>query len=279
MPKFGTFTFGSEAFGTSTFGSAGLTAQLVPDAVVPYVELSVVHTDLEEVTISRVTGDGTQIVRGMDAQSPIADDTFYGADYEFPQSDSLTYIAVVYDGTITTTLGPVTIEGLDRGGDFLWPVGRPNESMQINLEIAPDLEHEITQAVSKVIDRPDPVVVSHARHWWSGKIRFVTETDDERRRFFNIIGSGRPVVFSPRPNFGFDEIQYLAVGNVTEVRTVPRYGGETSRIWDAQCVRVAMPPAHFYIAVGNTWQDVLDLGESWLDKIVGNVTWGQLTGI
>lgn len=258
-------------------GTPSLTATVIWDDGYPRVDLTMTCTDMTEGSLYRVTPEGMQAVRGLDG-APAVSDVLYGVDYEIPQGAELGYIGIATDGVDTAVTGTETVGPIDRGGDWIWPVGRPTDGMLINVEEAPSFDYEITQDVAKVHDRGDPVVQSGARHWARGEIQFLTLTDDERRQFQQLVFTGRVLVFSPRPNFGFDELFYMAVGKVTEERVVP-LGIEPARRWICEVQRVAVPPASFFVAAGDTWQDVYNEGLTWLQHAASGDDWLEFAGL
>lgn len=228
-------------------------------------------------TIKRVTPSGSINVRGA-TNADLTSGTVYCTDYEIPQSLELSYWAEVKDATTSRTTEVVTVGGLNRGVDWIAPLGEPLNGMAVNVEQVDTLTYETTSDVAKVLNRRDPVVVTWGRHLPRGEITLITLTDQERIDLHAVLGSGRLILFQPRIGYGFEEPLYLAVSEVREVRPAA-LGREQARRWGLDVQLTAPPPPQFTINLGDTWQDVLDSGDTWQDVLQAGGTWFDLTGV
>jgi hypothetical protein len=242
-----------------------------------YVVLVLSCTGAVTGTIKRVTPSGSINVRGaLDAS--LSSGTIYCSDYEIPQSYELSYWAEVKDASTTKTTGVVTVGGLNRGVDWIAPLGEPLNGMAVNVERIDTLSYDTTSDTAKILNRRDPVVVTWGRHLPRGEISFVTLTDQERVDMHAVLGSGRLVLFQPRVGFGFEEPLFMAVGEVREER-LAALGREQARRWSLDVQLTAPPPPQFTINLGDSWQDVLDAGDTWNELLQAGGTWFDLTGV
>jgi hypothetical protein len=128
-----------------------------------------------------------------------------------------------------------------------------------------------------VLGRPDPVVVSFGRTWFNGTLNLISLTDAERIALQTIFASGRLVMFAPRIGVGYDEVLFLAAGDI-DLERVSRNAYEPARRWIVQVQRVAPPPPTAVMPVGTTWQERLNEGDTW-SYWASNGTFIELAGI
>jgi hypothetical protein len=226
-----------------------------------YVELVVTCTDASNVTIQRYTPGGSTPVR-MAKNADITSGVFYIADYEIPQATSYTYIATVTDGTDNTTTEPIEVEGINRGGDYIAAVSAPFSGTVINVESFTQEQLRSQSDTVNVLGRPDPVVVTFGRTWFNGTLNLISLTDAERHALATIFQSGRLVLFAPRIGVGYDDVLFLAAGDI-DVERVSRSAYEPARRWIIQVQRVAPPPPTALMPVGTTWQQRILEEHSW----------------
>lgn len=241
-----------------------------------YVELVVTCGDATTVTIQRITETGSVTVRGA-KDADIASGVFYISDYEIPQAISYTYVASVSDGSTVASTDQVDTVGIDRGGDYIAAVAAPFSGTLINVEslTQEDLETQSDRVV--VLGRPDPVVVTFGRTWMSGNLVLISLTDAERKALETIFSSGRLVMFSPRIGVGYDEVLFLAPGDIS-VERVSKIAYEPARRWQVQVQRVAPPPPTAAMPVGASWQERVDEGDTW-SYWASNGSFIELAGI
>jgi len=215
--------------------------------------------------VREVGGMFPTIVRGLDS-TPLETDQELFFDYEVPQGDVLTYLAV-----FTSPSGeefrapPVNIQPQDYGSDLIFPLNDPINGLKIHIEQISNLTWPVSQNVLKVWNRPDPIVVSGAREYPSGSIKFVTFTDRERRELLRIMTDGGVIGLNPRKSdTGFEGIAYFSIGQVIENRMVAR-ASDPMRRWDAQIQQVSAPPAswNYPVSAGETWRKLRDSGDDW----------------
>lgn len=251
-------------------GPLEFTAEL--DASGRWVLLTVLSDGMTEVTVFRITRDGTAAVRG--AFNKEALNAFVGADYEAPQNTPLAYFVRYGDGIQTRDSPVVSVVGtVDRGADVLFSLTNPLAWLRVNVNIGPDLTSRGRQDAVQVVGRRDPVVVSDVRLFPNGTLTVITLTDSERNDLNAMLSTGQVIAFSPRePTYGFSDVWYLSIGDVTERRTTA-LGLESSRFFDLQFQRVAPPPADFVGPAFQTWGDVRDAGITWADWLTSGTTW------
>lgn len=254
-------------------GTPTLTATTNPAG---YVELVVLCDEALTVTIQRVTATGSVTVRGA-KDADISSGVFYVSDYEIPQATSYTYVASVSDGTSTASTPQVTTDGIDRGGDYIAAVAAPFSGTLINVEslTQENLESQSDRVV--VLGRPDPVVVTFGRTWMNANLVLISLTDAERQSLQTIFSSGRLVMFSPRIGVGYDEVLFLAPGDIS-VERVSKIAYEPARRWQVQVQRVSPPPPTAAMPVGSTWQERVDEGGTW-SYWASNGSFIELAGI
>ena len=247
-----------------------LTAELNDDG--RWVVFSCTCIGATSATLYRVTPSGPQAVRGFFEKSVFG--AFNAADYEAPQQSTLTYFARVTDGVSTKDSPLVTVDGMvNRGGDVIFSLTNPLAYQQIVVVTAPSLRSPVKRDVVEVIGRPDPVVVSDVRRYASGTMTIATLSDSERTGLNNLLSSGGLIAFSPhKPEYGFEDIWYLSIGDVTERRVTP-LGYRPERYWDLEIQRVAPPPATFVGPAFVTWQDVYSAGTTWGEWKAAGTTW------
>lgn len=224
-----------------------------------FVTLVAQCTAAATVTITRTIGGSTvDVVTAGDMTAG----GYIHADYDLPQATTYTYRATVDDGIFTATTAPVTISGLDRGGDYIAAFADPFNGTVINVESFTEDELRAQNDEVTVLGRPDPVVVAFGRTWARGELVLISTTDEERHALESIFETGRLVVFQARRGAGIDRALYLAPGDVS-VQRVSRMAFEPARRWLVNVQRVAAPPAEFTVPFGQSWQDVVDAGYDW----------------
>lgn len=254
-------------------GPVTLTADLHSSGrwIVLYVEA----TGMTQVTIYRLTSDGSVAVRG--AYQKEVSGSLNAADYEAPQNTTITYYATATDGVMTRDSDPVVLDGMmDRGGDVLFGMGNPLALIPVEVIAVGDMKAPIRQDVVRVVGRPDPVVVSDVRGFPAGTLTVATATDSERLALAALLADGGVVAFSPHDGtFGFADVWYLSIGDVTE-RRVSSYGGQSDRFHDLPFQRVAPPPADFIGPAFTTWDDVNGAGFTWNTLLTSGTTWNRI---
>lgn len=243
-----------------------------------WVELTVTADpgEYETVTVSRLTASGSRVVRDA-SDADISSGVFYVTDFELPQSTSLSYVATLVSGSTTTTTDVVVTDGIARTGDYLASVGSPLSGVAVNVEGIPEEATEIIADTARVLNRPDPVVVSYGRLYWAGELKLITLTDAERIALDRILQTGKIVMFSARPGYGYEDVLYFAVGKVTRSRPSTA-GAEQARQWTLEVQRVESPPPQFSIAAGVTWQERADTS-TWLYWNVSATSWLDFAGV
>ena len=223
--------------------------------------------------VREVNGGLPQIVRGLDNVTLETDQQLF-FDYEVPQGDLVTYLAVIKDLTGKEFKSPpVYVEPQNYGGDIVFPLNDPINALQIHIEQISNLNYSVSQNVLKVWNRPDPIVVSGVREYPSGQIKFVTFTDRERQTFLKMLRDGGVIGLNPnKSDTGFDGIAYFNVGQVTENRLVPR-ASDPMRRWDAQIQQVNAPPATWPYPTGSgeTWGELERTDDDW--SLVSDELW------
>jgi hypothetical protein len=254
-------------------GEITFTSELDPTS--RWVVLTLTCEGMTEATINRLTPDGTQAVRGAFKKEAV--NSLIAADYEAPQNTPISYYAVVSDGTQTRNSDLVTLSSeIDRGGDVVFGLTNPLAVQKVIVVSVPSLVSESRQDVVQVVGRRDAVVVSDVRSFPTGTLTLATLTDGERFGLYQLLNDGGLLAFSPhQPNYGFSDVWYLAVGNVTERRISP-IGHAPERYFDLEFRRVAPPPADFVGPAFRTWGDLWSESVSWDSLKQAGITWLRL---
>lgn len=254
-------------------GAITITAEL--DDTHRWALFVVSATGMVQATIYRVTDDGSQAVRGYYQKT--VSETFNAADYEAPQNTSLQYFARVTDGVVTHDSAIITVVGVvDRGGDAVFNLSNPIATLAVNVVSDTEKRYSARRDVVEVMGRPDPVVVSDVRGMASGTLTLATLTDSDRIGLLSMLADGSLIAFSPRyPTYGFRDVWYLSIGDVTERRVSP-LGRKAERYFDLEYQRIAPPPADFIGPAFATWGDIYNAGTTWGSVYVAGTTWQQI---
>lgn len=254
-------------------GTPTLTATLDP---LGFVQLVATCDNATTVTIQRILDGGSTTVRTA-KNADISGGTFYVADWEIPQADTYTYVATVTDGTDFASTDTITINGIDRGGDYVAALTAPFNGTLIAVESFTENRLAPQADTATVLGRPDPVTVHFGRSWLAGELVLISLTDEERRDLQTIVDSCGLLLFAPRKGVGIDDVLFFSVGDVT-VERVALNAYEPARRWRLAVQRVAAPPATFAIPLGTTWQERVDEGETW-SWWAANGTFFELAGL
>lgn len=236
------------------------------------------------ITVERLKEDEAigqgQIVRGSDDVAATGG-LWRGIDFEAPQGVPLRYYATAEDtGDSSTGTGMTDMVGeVDYGGDYLMPVGRPELGVNVIIEYGGvgGLVRGVSQDVVPVINRPDPVVVQFGRHMFDGSFTLLTLEDADRRNLLNVF-QFPSLMFVATEGYGFDDPVFVSPGAVTENR-VTGLGAEPARRWNVDFIETARPPTTYAGTLPeSTWQDRLNLGESWSAVLGGYPTWYDYAG-
>lgn len=252
-------------------GAVALSAQV--EASRRWVTLTVEAEGMSSVSVFRVTPDGTQAVRGA-IEKEVASTYAVVADYEAPQNAPLSYFARASDGVVTRDSPVVSPAGsVDRGGDVLFSLSNPLAWLRVQVVAFPEVKTRARRAMVDVVGRADPVAVSDVRMLAAGVMTVATLTEAERQAMNALLAPGAVVAFSPaRPTYGFADVWYLSVGDVTEKRVV-RAAEEPSRLWSLDVQRVAPPPADFVGPAFRTWGEPVQDGVTWAEWFTQGKTW------
>jgi hypothetical protein len=257
------------ALGTITFNAIGRRT---------YVELIVQCPGATFVTVTRLGIEVATVVRGAE-DAPAEGGLFHGYDWEAPQQVSLTYRAVVTDGTNEATVEAVMTGEINYGGDWVMPVGRAELGMVVNVEYGGvgQTDRDVIRDVATVVNRSSPMVVSWGRQLAAGSLTVLTLEDAERRRFLGIIQY--PIImFAARPNFGVEEPLFASLGTVTEERT-SGLGSEPSRRWVMDVQFIARPPAVYAPPPPSaSWQTRTDEDDTWGEVKASLQRWFDYAG-
>jgi hypothetical protein len=188
-------------------------------------------------------------VRGYAAASPAEvtpSTTVFVRDYEAPIGRPLVY-TVFTRATPTsawvpqTPTSPVT---LTSSRDWLVDLSRPTNSRPVLVESFAELDHEIPQAVLRILSRRDPVVVSDVAWTYAAQLVLLTLEPGDEERIRDTIGNGIPVLFKTPPEHGVGNA-YLSIVD-WKVQRVSRLASRPERRFLIDVVQVARPdPAVF----------------------------------
>lgn len=238
-----------------------------------WVTLAVEAPGMTAFSVFRVTADGTQAVRGAIDKATESDYGFV-ADYEAPQNAPLSYFARATDGVMTRQSMVVSPAGvIDRGGDVIFGLTNPLAFQRVQVISFPEISTKGRRNLVEIVGRRDPVAVSDVRTLGAGTLTVATLTDSERAGLAALLADGGIVAFSPwQPTYGFADVWYLSIGNVTEKR-VARVADEPSRYFTLEAQRVAPPPADFVGPAFRTWGEPVQEGVTWGDWFTQGKTW------
>jgi hypothetical protein len=248
------------------------TVAVAPDSVKRRCVITVTATVGDTITLWRSSESGTAEVRGAVDIVTVAGETVF-ADYELPQNVAVSYFASGDDGAGASVSAGV----FDFGGDVIFDLGNPANSILVTVESLPSLDFSIERDVVTPWDRPDPVVVSGRRRMPSGTLTLLTLEQGDRVALYDVLMSGNIVAFSPwKPEYGLNSPSYFSVGTVRQERT-SRIVREQSRRWSLEVQQVAPPRSSYVFPVGSvTWQDLLDSGDTWTDLL--GQDWYEVSG-
>ena len=135
------------------------------------------------------------------------------------------------------------------------------------------LTREARQTVLSVLGRSDFVSTSSARGSAKGTLTLYTDTLEERRNAVKLFESGRILLLrNPDPSYP-ESNWYIAIGNVTESRTIDMNAREPGRTWVVPFVQVERPTGLIEASSGVTWQMVKDSGMTWAQLRAAHESW------
>lgn len=242
-----------------------------------FVVLNLTCTGMNRYTIYRITPVGIVSVRGL-LSVTTTQSSIEGGDYEAPQNRQLKYFARVFDGNNNSKSTSTVIPAgqVDYGGDYVFDLRFPLSGMQVTVGEIMEYNYGARRESVVVVGRRDPVVVTRSRSTPSGTMKLYTFNDTERRSLAKIVGTGNVVAFSPYDQrYGYDDIVYLALGDVTETR-VSRLGRIAIRQWDIAFDTVSAPPGDFVPPSDIIWSDVSTTFDYWDAVTNAAYTWESL---
>ncbi|MFM2437337.1 MAG: hypothetical protein RLZ55_146 [Actinomycetota bacterium] len=248
------------------------TLTVVPDPVKRRCLITVNGTDGEVISLYRLVMGEAAGVRGAVDVTMLAPSMLF-ADYELPQNVEFSYYAVGAGGTSV----PVSAGIFDFGGDVMFDLSRPSVGQRVYVESFPEQTHDISADVVRVWDREDPVVVSGARQYPTGRVTLVSLSLSERSVLLETLRRGAIIALSPwQPTYGLPSPSYYYVGLVTEQRPSP-LAHAPERRWLLDVQQVAPPRSTYVYPVGDvTWQGVKDNYADWSALLP--LTWSEVSG-
>ncbi|WP_239404554.1 hypothetical protein [Frankia sp. Cj3] len=243
------------------------------DATLARVHLVVTWTGgATSVTVTRLTSSTPTTPVRNGEPGLLTAGSWQEYDYEAPLDIPVYYQAT--DGSATAVSPIVTVPS--DGLYWLRSPGRP----ALNITVEPLEDHasamtrELTQGVFRILGREDPVVVSGRRYAPTSVLKFVTRTDDDRRKMRAILDDGQTLLYqTPGADAAGDDSGYVAVAAYDMTR-VGYMTPERSVTLTVQYVgRPAGPAAS---GVGGTWADVLAAYSTWTGVTAAKATWQDL---
>ena len=217
-------------------GIPSLEAEVVDNVVT----LTLTCTGAISATFHRDLDDGRPVLRGgLDVAGSGSVEML---DYDAVQNRELTYYATVTDGTSTKSATCTATGLVDWGGDVLFALDAPGVPIPVTVIGVPELRYAGRQESISVINRADPIAVTDVRQYPSGTLTIATLEATGRAPILNLMATGDIIGFNPRwPEYGFSEVWYLAVNDVSEKRVSP-IASRPERLWDIPFQRVTPPP-------------------------------------
>jgi hypothetical protein len=136
-----------------------------------------------------------------------------------------------------------------------------------------DLSREARMTVMGVLGRSDFVSTSSMRGSPKGTLTLYTSTLEERQQALTVFASGR-ILLLRNPNPAYPETSwYLAIGNVSEARTIEQDARRPERTWTVPFVQVERPTGLIEASSGVTWQMIKDSGLTWRELRDRRANW------
>lgn len=158
-------------------------------------------------------------------------------DYEARQGQTTEYYVLTGEGV---PIGDGTMLEVPEWGTWLKDPFRPH----LNTKLFFNSDDKYSRKAKQVVMQPRgsrlPVVQWERRTAPEGKIRLLTETADDARRFTTLIDETGVAFLDVAEDFGIP-FRYAALGDVDGVRAVSGALRDQHRYWDVEMQEVAMP--------------------------------------
>jgi hypothetical protein len=106
-----------------------------------------------------------------------------------------------------------------------------------------------------------------------GTLTLYTETLEERTSAVKLFESGRILLLrNPDPSYP-ESNWYVAIGNVSESRTIEMNARKSGRTWTVPFVQVERPTGLIEASNAVTWQQVKDSGLTWAQLRASQESW------
>lgn len=198
--------------GTTPTASGTFTATAVPST--GRVTLAISWTGAAYLNVYRVVGSEVFQVRGGSPIGSTGSVTF--SDPEAPLD-----VPVYYQATSPTYqyqwLTSNTVTLASNGSSWLTHPNRPDLSTVLWVERNPRKSRPISRGVFPVLGRRRPIIrTDGARKSPSYQLDCATETQSAWTNMLALLDDGSPLLLRTPPNYGFDALTWLSVGDVDE---------------------------------------------------------------
>lgn len=216
------------------------------------------------ISVYREGADGARtLVRGGSGlidHRPITSDLMVIEDHEAPMNTAVRYRIELFDeaGGLASTRSSdlITVLLVDAEEAWLKDPGNPQRNVRVLVEKPPDWTEPIEQAVHRVRNRQNAVILNGRRGGQEGDLSVWTRSDDERKALRLLLGSGNTLLWQTAPGRGEDDL-YVKVGPLGRSRIAPE-AEEQWRQWTLPLTEQDMPlTTGVNGAAGRTWQDVV----------------------
>lgn len=217
---------------------------------------STAATTVYAITVTEQTSGN--VVRGLSAASA-AGGARAGIDHEPEFGVGLSYVAKAYGSTgsllATSAAAAITLPDPASGtATWLKSLTTPSASVSLVTKTVPAWDGDIAQGIIRVIDRPDPIVVSDVRQYETATIELWTRNAAELAALKTLLGTPGPYLLQ-MPGFG-EADAYVTVGKYQRPRAT-NLAAHTFYAWSLPLTAVTRPdPAGWSVAIpGHTYAD------------------------
>jgi hypothetical protein len=246
-----------------------------------YMEVTLRELPLDFLmSVHRVTEDGTRsLVRGASGlidHQVIDTDMLVIEDHEAPIGVPISYYIEFYNASGGFASSRASLRFVltlaDINEAWLKDPGNPQRNMRVVVQVPPDWDQPIQQAVHRVRGRRHPVILSGTRGGLEGDLVIWTRSDDERLALRQLLSSGNVLLWQANPGMGVEDM-YVSVADAKEGRIGGR-AQEPWRTWTLPLTEVDVPVTTAVNgAAGRTWQDVLTEFGTWSAVQATYATW------
>lgn len=181
-------------------------------------------------------------------------------DYEARQGQTMEYFVLTGQGV---PIGDGSRIDIPEWGTWLKDPFRPH----LNARLYFNSDDSYTRVANRVLLQPRgsrlPIAQWERRTAPEGKVRLLTETADDARRFTTLIDEAGVIFLDVAEDFGVP-FRYASVGDVTGLRAVNGALRDQHRYWDLEVQEVAMPIGE-PSAMSATYENLMTTFASYLE--------------